>query len=158
MQETIKLVQTEALDVLTNMPNKPFFCLPMSALLYALLRDKHGLDAYLITGDLTYRGQYVFKQDFSITKGDHSVFKTWAGHAWVEVDGFVWDLSFFRTLYSKEFNKPYMEQLIALFGTGRGLLAVPGREVENTGLKYHAIDTLSYDLATGIIKGIEHMP
>jgi hypothetical protein len=123
-----------------------------------LLRDKYQMDARLITGDLTYRGQYVFKQDFSITKGDHSIFKTWAGQAWVEVESFVWDLSFFRTLYSKEFNKSYRNEIIALFGTGKGLIAAPGREIGNTGLKYHAIDTLPDDIATGIINGIDHMP
>jgi hypothetical protein len=150
----IKVVTNEALDILKNIPYKPFMCLPMSALLYAMLKDKHSLNPQLVTGDLSFGDNFIFKQDFSLKTGDHSTFKLWAGHAWVELDGYVFDLSFFRSLYSSEFIKPYKNDLINILGTGRGLMVCAGREIAEVRLKYHPVDILEDDMATGILQGM----
>jgi len=81
----IEIIKHAAIDVLKNTPYKPFLCLPMSAVLYAMLKDNHGVDAKLITGDLTYKNHYIFNQNFSIRSEVSNSLKYWAGHAWVEV-------------------------------------------------------------------------
>jgi hypothetical protein len=153
----LPLIQSVAVNVLKQIPHRPFFCLPLSALFYAELKDNHGIDAKLVAGSLTYKGQFIFKHDFELSNGDHTKFKLWGGHAWVEVENMLWDLSFFRSLYSPKFNKPYKTELLQFFGIGRGLMAIEGREIAEIKLDYHPIEFLSDDFATGIIKGIDTM-
>lgn len=152
---TPQIIQKISLDILKAIPHKPFLCLPLSALLYANLKDAHGVDAKLVTGDVTYKDKFIFKQDFKISNGDYSKFKLWGGHAWVEVEGSLWDLSFFRTLYSEKFTKPYKQELIQFFGLNKGLLAFSGRKLEEINFEYHPVEILSDTVATGIIQGIE---
>ena len=156
-EHDINIAKTEALSVLRNIPTQSFICLPMSATFYALLKDNHNIDAKLVTGNLTFKGQYVFKQDYSLMTGDHSEFKLWAGHSWVEIDGYVWDLSFFRSLYSEQFISPYKSQLINLFGKGRGFLAIAGYCIPETEIYYEPVDYLTDEMATGIIQGYQSM-
>lgn len=153
----IKIIQTVALDVLKSIPHRPFFCLPLSALLYANLKDKYGMDVKLVTGNLTYNNRFIFEQDFEISSGNHTNFKLWGGHAWVEFEKTLWDLSFLRSLYSPKFTKTYKGNLIQFFGTGRGLIGIEGRRIPEIDLEYHPVEFLSDSLATGIIQGIPEM-
>lgn len=157
ISSVISTIQSVSMDILKNVPSRPFFCLPLSALLYANLKDNHNMDVKLVSGNLTYKNNYIFKQDFELSSGDHSQFKLWAGHAWVELDDTLWDLSFFRSLYSERFNKPYKNELVQYFGNGRGMLGIRGRKIPEANFEYHTIEILSDDLATGIIQGIPQM-
>lgn len=151
----VDLVKEASLFVLKGMPHKPFLCLPLSALLYAVLKDNHGLEPQLVTGDLTFKNDYIFKQDFSVVAEEQPKFKLWAGHAWVELDNHIIDLSFFRTLYSDQFTKSYKEELLEFWGKGRGILITPNREIKEAQMKYHPKDILADDLVTAIIKGMD---
>lgn len=151
------LLKNAAIDVLKNIPNRPFLCLPMSAIFYAVLRDNHNIEAELITGDLLYKEQYIFKQDFSINANLGDKLKLWSGHAWVKVGNYNWDLSFFRTLYADAFDKDYKKELIDQFGKGRGLLCTQPEDLMPYKMRYHPIDTLSDQTATGIINGLEFL-
>lgn len=149
----LDLLKNAVTEVLGNTPNRPFTCLPMSAILYAILKDNLGIEAKVTTGNLLYNGQHLFKQDFSITEAKDNELQYWTGHAWVEVEGMICDLSFFRTLYSDTFAKPYKRDLIELFGKGRGCLIAPVAGVPF--LNYEPLEYLHDDIATGIIKGFE---
>lgn len=151
-EENLRSVVTE---VLQNTPQKPFLCLPMSAMLYAIISDHFKTNVRLITGNLLYKGDYIFKQDFSINSAPTDKYQEWAGHAWVETNGLICDLSFFRTLYSESFTKPCKSELIKTFGVGRGCIIVSPKDAVNLGLEYQPIDSLSDDMATAIIKGYE---
>lgn len=142
-------------NILTVTPRKPFLCLPVSASLYAILKDAYNIETKLITGNLLYKGSYIFKQDYKISEVKNETLQEWAGHAWVEIEGNVCDLSFFRTLYSEQFTKPFKQELISYFGEGRGSLFASPQQLNAMGLTYKAIEYLSDDLATGIIKGFE---
>lgn len=152
-----ELIKKEAVEVLKNIPYKPFLCLPMSAAFYAMLKDNHGIEAKLITGNLLFEEQYIFKQDFSINKIDSEKFKEWSGHAWVEIEDYICDLSFFRSLYSERFTKPCKRRLIDIFGQGKRLLIADARDMRQFGLRYQGIDVLKDDVATGIIKGMDQL-
>lgn len=144
-------------DVLAGTPYKPFLCLPMSAILYAILKDKYSANPKLVTGNLKYKNDFVFKQDFSIQDATSETYQLWAGHAWVEIDNLICDLSFMRTLYSVQFTKSYKTELIELLGEGKGCLILTANDYSNTLLKYEKIDYLSDDLATGIIRGTKQL-
>jgi hypothetical protein len=64
-QATGEAITHASVNILKAIPSKPFLCLPMSALLYADLNDNHGIHARMVTGNLLYQGNYIFKQDFS---------------------------------------------------------------------------------------------
>ena len=151
-------IQELSIEILKYFPNRPFLCLPMSALLYANLKDNFNSDAHLVTGNFLYKDQYVFKQDFSIEENISSSLLDWSGHAWVEYENWIIDLSFFRTLYSDQFTKAYKNELIKLFGTGRGLLISEIESLKEKEISYQAIDRLKDNTATSIIHGIEKLP
>ena len=152
--EILKEVVT---DILRNIPYRPFLCLPLSATLYAILKDNYNIDARFVTGDLSYKGGYIFKQDFKISDAKDNTYQDWEGHAWVEIGDLICDLSFFRTLYSDKFTKPFKQELIARFGEGKGCLIATQTQMNLSGLSYCPIDYLSDDQATGIIKGFDSL-
>lgn len=153
----LSIIQEVTREVLTNTPYKPFLCLPLSALLYSVLRDRYKIQANLVTGDLTFYGQYIFKQDFTLLSGDHSLFKTWAGHAWVEVEEYIIDLSFFRSLYSDQFDMPEKDRLISIFGPSRGAVIIPGPDFKGTGLYYWRKEILRDATVNAILKGAREL-
>ena len=157
MIEQQKLVEIIK-DILNYFPNKPFLCLPLSAMLYAGLKDHLKIESNFVTGNLLYEGNYIFKQDFSIRNSPPEKLELWAGHAWIELSNQIIDLSFFRTLYSEQFKKPYKENLIQHFGEGRGCVIGSKQQLEADGLTYQAIDYLEDQTATSIIKGIQKLP
>jgi hypothetical protein len=147
------IIRHTIIGVLKHIEDKPFLCLPLSALLYATLKDEHKLNPKLITGNLLFEDEFIFKQDFSLYKADET-FKKWSGHAWVQIDDVIYDLSFFRTLYSTSFTKPCKNKLLNIFGERRGCLGGTPEQMNLLGLHYVRIDYLSDELATKIIKGI----
>lgn len=151
------ILKDVVLDVLKHTPYKPYLCLPLSALLYCKLKDDHNIDAKLVTGDLAYKGEFIFKQDFKISQAKNGVLQEWAGHSWVEIENFICDLSFFRTLYSDEFTRPYRNELIEIYGEGRGCLIFEKKDAHFVHLSYTPIDYLSDDMATGIINGFKDL-
>ena len=153
-QEDLKAVVT---DVLAMMPNAPFLCLQMSAILYGILTDKHGVTCSLVTGNLSFGDTIIFKHDFPISGTNNPSLTLWSGHAWVNLNGLIIDLSFFRTLYSDAFTKPCKSDLIAYFGTGRGCIIAPEEGMIKNNLFYSPIEILSDQDATAIIKGTQKL-
>ena len=148
-----KTLEKAVIDVLKYTPYEPFLCLPLSTLLYVLLKDKYQFDAKLVTGDLKFKTDYIFKQDFKISEAKDGVLTEWSGHSWVEIDNLICDLSIFRTLYSDQFTKPCKAELIANFGEGRGCLIFEKDKIQPGQLSYIAIDYLPDEMAIGILKG-----
>jgi hypothetical protein len=133
------ILKNIVVEILNNTPYKPFLCLPMSALLYSELKDNHQIESRLITGDLSYKQELLFKQDYSISEAKTDSFQYWSGHALVEIDNLICDLSIFRTLYSENFTKPCKAKIIDYFGKGRGCLIGTKETVTGLGLIYNAI-------------------
>lgn len=154
-QKTLDALKSAINEILTNVPHVPFLCLPLSAILYALLKDKYAIQSSLVVGTLSFKDTIIFKPDFSITGTNNASFKTWAGHAWVELDEFIIDLSLFRTIYSDAFTKPCKNDLISKFGKARGAIIASSQAMKEDGFLYTATETLTDDDATGIIKGFQ---
>lgn len=139
------------------MPHAPFLCLPLSAALYAILKDKHGVESSLVAGNLSFKNTIVFQHDFSVSGTNNTSLQHWAGHAWVELDGFIIDLSLFRTIYSDSFTKLCKSEMISMFGKGRGAIIASPQALQKDGLLYASVEVLTDDDATGIIKGIPQL-
>lgn len=149
----LNILEKAVTDVLKHTPYEPFLCLPLSTLLYVLLKDKYHFDAKLVTGDLKFKNDYIFKQDFRIAEAKDGVLTEWSGHSWVEIDNLICDLSIFRTLYSPQFTKPSKAELITNFGEGRGCLIFEKDKIQPGQLSYIAIDYLPDEMAVAILKG-----
>lgn len=130
----------------------------MSSIFFAILKDNHNIEGRLVTGNLSFKDNVIFKQDFSIMDFKEDSLQTWAGHAWVTVEGKIFDLSIFRTVYSDEFIKPCKGQFVDAFGLGRGCLIASPEEMKKLGLMYEEIERLNNDVVTSIVQGIEKLP
>jgi hypothetical protein len=87
-------------EILTHTPNFFGACAVISAMWAALLRDRHAIPALAVAGDLTIDGSTVFRCSSNIPHPDEltqSVFSSWDGHCWIEIDGHIGDGSIFRT-------------------------------------------------------------
>ncbi|MBI2274730.1 MAG: hypothetical protein HYU70_13105 [Bacteroidetes bacterium] len=157
MEDDQNILTHAVKEVLANIPYRPFFCLPLSAILYIILRDRQKMDVRMVTGNLYYGDDILFKQDFAVESVRDGKFVSWAGHAWVEWRDLILDLSFFRTLYSDQFTKPCKAILIARFGNGKGCLIATKDQLRQLGFRYELIDVLKDETATAIAKGLEEL-
>ena len=140
-------------EVLNKISHAPFQCLQLSAFLYDRLKHKHGIDCSIVAGNLQFRDTIIFKQDFSLSGFKNESLQDWAGHAWLELNGYIIDLSLFRTLYHDAFTKPCKNEMISIFGAGRGAIIASRQELQGNGLIYTPIETLTDKVAMGIISG-----
>lgn len=142
--------------VLNLMPPKPFFCLQLSAMLQEELRMA-GLSPNFIAGDLHYENEIIFKMNYSINElaGQSDCIKSeWDGHAWLEIDNSIIDLSIFRTIYSDKFHKKCKNKIIDKVGTGRGCLIIFDKYQNETSFKYFSKEELKQEVIDGILKGV----
>lgn len=157
MDNPKKILAESVKEVLSNIPLKPFFCLPLSAGLYMILKDREGFDVRIVTGNLFYKNEILFKQDFSIESVTNEQYTDWEGHAWVEWEELIIDLSIVRTVYSDQFTKACKTQIIKTFGDGRGCIIANRQQFSEMGFTYVSIDVLRDETATGILSGMDEL-
>lgn len=146
-------------EVLRGGDSAPFRCLQMSAALYIILRDRHNAAAQLVTGDLLFGSDFLFKQDFSVVGAHTESLKNWRGHAWVEIDNRICDLSLYGTLYTDEFDRPFKQELVRKLGKRRGALVGKHKAIrERRGLLYRGIDQLNDDTVRELLDGGASLP
>jgi len=154
----IENIENIIIEILENVPPKPFLCLQMSSLLYVKLEDNLKLNPKVITGNLYFNRECIFKQDYSINDkincSENLILDNWTGHCWVELDNTIIDLSIFRTIYSSLFYKSCKTEIINKFGNGRGCLILK-KDNENTGFEYEKIDILDNNIINGILQGAQ---
>ncbi len=140
--------------ILELTPKRPFLCLQLSAMLYAEL-EKFNLKPKLITGSLSYKNELLFNIDYSLnnTNTDSAVITgDWGGHAWIELDDLIIDLTICRTIYSDKFNKKCKTEIIQRMGEGRGCLIID-KSNNLTGFEYITQEELNDQIINGILKG-----
>ena len=145
-------------EILEHVPLGGGTCAHLSALWTAQTRDRLGVPAYCVAGDLLARGRVVFgvgRDDLS-TAFDNSN-PAWDGHCWMHVGGFVGDLSVFRTAYSAHAPKALRDLVLARFGEGRGLYLATPSAAEEDGLSYVAKYVLTETQITGLVLGAREM-
>ena len=113
----------------------------MSAMWAAIVRDRLGIPAYCVAGDLVAEGQVVFQSGTDPEELDHSNPK-WDGHSWLAFGGFVGDISVFRT--TRHVSGPRIRSEITVlqdlllreFGAGRGLAICTPESWAETGVAH----------------------
>jgi hypothetical protein len=128
------------------------------------LRDHHSIPAIVVAGDLKISGLRVFKYQEKLPEpsGKGRIIKrNWSGHCWIEVGGYLGDLSIFRTAYAIAGPSLLKDFIVSKFGMGRGAFLSPVEDIP-TGMQYipqyvlkdSQVDTfiasLGYQLENGI--------
>ncbi len=127
-----------AREIMRNIPPSFGACAMLSAMWAGYLKDHHGIPAMVVAGDLKISGKTIFKCKKNLpeaTKSRNIISKSWSGHCWIEVDGWIGDLSIFRTAYQIEEPSVLREFVVASFGHNRGALLSQQRDLP-TGMKY----------------------
>lgn len=150
--------------VLNEVPPSFGACVMLSSLWTNYLREDHDLPAIAVAGDLNISGVPVFKHERKLpspTRRGRVIRKDWSGHCWVELNGYVGDLSVFRTAYSLSGASRLKDYIIKWFGPGRGAFVCevyklpPGmqyvpREVLTDEQTKMFSDSLAYQLQHGL--------
>lgn len=123
------------------------YCMMMSAALAAMLRDKHGIPALPIAGNLFVNDSAVFRMNspLPIAEGDGEVQFDWDGHCWVDIGGKIADVSIFRSAYSAPMDTLLSSYIRSAFGAGKGLIYCSYDEADELGLKYDPIAVMGED-------------
>lgn len=134
-------------------------CLYMSALLVAIITDHLSRDARFVTGSLEVSGSTIFSHTPikpKLTQNLH-VIEQWDGHAWVELDDFIFDLSIFRTVFSRA-SPPRIQSLFeARFHRDTAYLVGQKCKLIEMEMKYTALEQLSDVEATTLIQSANKM-
>jgi hypothetical protein len=134
-------------------------CLYMSALLAAMMNDQFSVETRFVTGSLSVAGYTIFAHNPikpKLTKKS-DVIEQWDGHAWVELDDLIFDLSVFRTVFSTASTSRIQSLFEARFDRGSAYLVGQKNKLIEMGVVYTPLELLSDDDATIFIQNADRM-
>ena len=145
-----------AKDIMASVP--PFFgdCALLSASWAGYLQDHYSIPAIVVVGDLEIKGKTVFHCKENLPDFDTSgtiINKAWDGHCWIEIDGWIGDLSIFRTAYAIKGPSLLKEFIINSFGLGRGAMIGSADDLPNH-MKYVPKFILKENQMNALISGM----
>ncbi|EJG1993271.1 hypothetical protein ACPV5H_25360 [Vibrio harveyi] len=147
-----------AKKVLSNVPPSMGACAPLSAAWAKTLRDDYDIPAIVVAGDLKILGKRIFKCKKNLPEAsanEQIINQKWDGHCWIEIDGFVGDLSIFRTAYSLSYPSVLKQFIESTFGSGRGALLAPHQDIPSE-MKYVAKYVLNDRQLAGLLGGLSY--
>ena len=152
----LKLIESEISDLLMFVPKLHGACVGMSTMLAVRLNDAHNIPAVVVAGNLQVDGIPIFETDdlIPILNG----YSTWDGHCWVEIAGYICDVSLLRSAYSIE-GRPSVLRSFATktFGIKKGGFACKYDHLKSMGMSYDAKSVLPDSQFTPILSGMMHI-
>jgi hypothetical protein len=159
----------EDLQVLTDAMNKtlesfvpkPGACVSMSVLLECLLRDRYGMPAVCVAGEVRVQGKWLFRSSERLPLFDkppqpgqlpRELNLAWKGHCWIEVGGLIVEVSLLRTARVLMPHSPLRQYVDATFGPRRAAFATPTGELP-IDLRYRRRFVLTNNQVDALIKG-----
>ncbi|ELX8362388.1 hypothetical protein APR64_09195 [Enterobacter hormaechei] len=147
--------------VLDKTIKKEKACLYMSAYLCALINDNMKITARLISGSLVIRSTKIFSHEpiLPIITSGSNYTGEWDGHAWVEVAGYICDLSIFCTIFSKSTSIELQNVFMQTFDRYYEFLIAPREKLEAADIFYKECEELGNEqidilIHSGIKSGI----
>lgn len=147
-----------ARDIMRNVPPTFGACAMLSSMWAGYLKDHYSIPAMVVAGDLKISGKTIFKCKKNLpepTKSGKVISSSWSGHCWIEVDGWIGDLSVFRTAYQIEGPSVLKDFIISSFGQNRGALLCQQQDLP-PGMKYVPKYVLKDNQIDGLISGLAH--
>lgn len=147
-----------ARELMETIPPSFGACAMMSASWVGVLQDHFSNPAIAVAGDLKIGGARVFKckknlPDFK--KPGKLILDKWDGHCWIEIDGFIGDMSVFRTAYAIARPSILKEFIVNTFGYGRGSMVCPYEDLPS-GMQYVPKYVLKNSQINGLISGMAY--
>lgn len=150
------ILATTAKDMLKIIPPSLGACALISSVWADTLRSQHNIPAIVVVGDLKISGTTVFKCKKNLpTGGNTGKFTSgkWSGHCWIEIDGYIGDLTIFRTAYSIEGLSLLKDFVLSNFGPGRAGFLSKTSETPK-GMKYIPKFVLKDQQVFGLTNGL----
>jgi hypothetical protein len=153
----VDAVATIGAEILDHTPVFHGACASMSAAWAALLSDRLELPAVAVAGDLMIGGFTIFLCDRNLpdaTPG--SPMQMWDGHCWIEIDGWIGDISVFRT--ARTINRPSrLKSFVeSNFGLEKGLMLARCEQLETNGMHYVPKYVLNDMQINALLAGLRH--
>lgn len=157
--ELVQEVLYMAEDITQNFKPVDGSCLYMSAMLAAMMNDHLSVETRFVTGSLSVAESKIFAHQpiKPILSQKEGVIGKWDGHAWVEVDDLIIDLSLFRTVFSKVASPRIQSLFEARFERGTAYLVGQKHKLIEMGVEYTPLELLSDDDATIFIQNAGRM-
>ncbi|WP_408900180.1 hypothetical protein [Photobacterium piscicola] len=157
--ELVQEVLYMAEDITQNFKPVDGSCLYMSAMLVAMMNDHLSVETRFVTGSLSVAESKIFAHQpiKPILSKKEGVIGKWDGHAWVEVDDLIIDLSLFRTVFSKVASPRIQSLFEARFERGTAYLVGQKHKLIEMGVEYTPLELLSDDDATIFIQNAGRM-
>ncbi len=156
--DTIQPLIESARTILNSSPIGFGECALLSASWAAYLQDNFSIPAVVVAGDLNINGVMVFKTNKNLPalkKTGKLIKGTWGGHCWIEIDGYIGDLSVFRTAYSIDGASVLKEFILSTFCPSRGAMLCPKGELPS-GMKYVPKYVLKNSQINGLVGGMAY--
>ncbi|HBN5894893.1 TPA: hypothetical protein ACKQDY_000919 [Serratia marcescens] len=153
MKIIIEQIQDMSIRVLNASKKKEGACLYMGALLFAQIIDNLQVRPRFVTGSLIVDNNIIFSHTpiKKVLRSGSDFSGVWDGHAWVEVDGYIFDPSVFWTIYTP--NTPLeLQRIFEKTFNGRHHFLIGSRTLlEEKGVFYKDYEELSDSDATTFI-------
>lgn len=130
--------------ILSGFIPRPGACVMMCALLETELRERHGIPAVCVAGDVTIGGTPTFRcngplptfeADAEPGGSPPAMTLSWDGHCWVELGGLIVEISLLRTARAQPPNSNLRQFVDATFAPRQGAFAIPANDLP-PGLQY----------------------
>lgn len=128
----------------------------ISAGFVAALKSYYSIPAIAVIGDLYINGTPVFKCKKNIptpSRDNPTIREHWDGHCWVEVGGYICDLSLFRSAYALKGPSLLKNFIINNFGEGKGAILLPLNNLPQ-GMDFIPKYVLNESQISGILSGL----
>lgn len=127
--------------IMANVPPQRGHCAMLSSAWAMMLRENFDIPALVVCGDLYAGQQLIFKSknnipDFSAKAPNQVVSFEVDGHCWLDIGGYICDLSIFRTAYAIDQEHALAKFVNQRFGAGRGIFICPYELLGSSGFKY----------------------
>jgi hypothetical protein len=157
--DSSKVLAETANEILSQTPPSFGMCAQLNASWAGLLNECYSIPAIAVAGDLKISGKRVFKCKKNLpepSKSGKVITGHWDGHCWIEIDGFIGDLSIFRTAYAITGSSVLKDYVISNFGLNRGGFICRNNELPN-GMQYIPRFVLKDGQISGFIAGMGYL-
>ncbi|MGC0833779.1 hypothetical protein [Pantoea agglomerans] len=154
IKATIEEIESVMHFVLNKSNKKEGACLYMGAMLYSLIHENFHLTPKFVAGSLRLNKDLIFSHEpiLPVMTAGQDFSGYWGGHAWVEIENYILDPSFFYTIYSDATPSKLQEKVKKTFNGRFDFLIGSRTRLEESGLFYKPYEELSDYDATTLIK------
>jgi hypothetical protein len=158
-ESDLEPIKKEASEILRTTVPLPGRCTTLSAAWAGYVRQRNQIPMAAVTGSLFLNDQCVFRYDSDQSiprfEREHGL-SPWPGHCWVEVDGWLGDISLLRTAHtdpSSPILRPFVEKH---FEKATGAVFKQRIELEAVGMYYVPMHVITKQQERDLVKGFLH--